>query len=194
MNILIVDNYDSFVYNIYHFLDLFDVATIDVVKNDKICLEQVNEYDKIVLSPGPGLPKDAGKMLELLKRYDSKKSILGICLGHQAIVEHYGGKLINMQHPLHGISNEITIEGKDYLFNDIPSKIEVGHYHSWVAKAPLPDLLEVTSTDQLGHIMSIKHKVYDIRGVQFHPESILTPHGKQILKQWILKTPDTIHQ
>lgn len=185
MNILVVDNHDSFVYNIVHLLDAFNLANIKVVKNDALDLESVNQFDKIVLSPGPGLPKDAGIMPLILKEYAATKSILGICLGHQAIVEHFGGSLKNLQHPLHGVSSCIQIISDDYLFKGLPEKLEIGHYHSWVAVNPLPKMLEITSLDPLGNVMSFKHNELDIRGVQYHPESILTPFGSQMLKNWL---------
>ncbi len=185
MKILVVDNYDSFVYNIVHLLDAFNKAEIVVVKNDDFSIDAVKTFDKIVLSPGPGLPKDAGFMPELLKRYASCKSILGVCLGHQAIVEHFGGGLSNLEVPLHGVASTAKVVEKDYLFTNIPDCFEVGHYHSWVAKAPLPEELVITLQDQNNNIMAVKHQTLDVRGVQFHPESILTPVGKQILRNWI---------
>lgn len=185
MKLLVVDNHDSFVYNIVHLLDAFNLATIKVVKNDELDLERVQEFDKIVLSPGPGLPKDAGLMPELLQRYIHQKPILGVCLGHQAIVEHFGGSLKNLNRPLHGLSTLVTITSEDYLFKNLPQSFEIGHYHSWVAEIPLPDVLETTSTDVDGNVMSFKHKTLDVRGVQYHPESILTPLGRQILENWL---------
>lgn len=185
MNILVVDNHDSFVYNIVHLLDAFNLANIKVVKNDALDLESVNQFDKIVLSPGPGLPKDAGIMPLILKEYAATKSILGVCLGHQAIVEHFGGSLKNLSNPLHGISTQVKIISVDYLFNNLPETFEIGHYHSWVAEQPLPELLQATSVDVFGNVMSFKHIDLDIRGVQYHPESILTPFGSQMLKNWL---------
>lgn len=185
MDILVIDNHDSFVYNIVHLLDAFNLAKITVVKNDEMDIESINYFDKIVLSPGPGLPKDAGLMPQLLKEYAFSKSILGICLGHQAIVEHFGGTLVNLEHPLHGISTQIKIISDDYLFQNLPESFEIGHYHSWVAVNPLPKELEVTSIDDFGNVMSFRHSLLDIKGVQFHPESILTPSGSQILENWL---------
>lgn len=185
MNILVVDNHDSFVYNIVHLLDALDIATITVVKNDALHLDSVIHFDKIVLSPGPGLPKEAGLMPELIRNYINKKPILGVCLGHQAIVEHFGGTLKNLEQPLHGISTSVKIISEDYLFKELPDSFEIGHYHSWVAKHPLPEMLQATSVDTLGNVMSFKHKSLDIRGVQYHPESILTPFGRQILENWL---------
>jgi anthranilate synthase component II len=185
MNILIVDNHDSFVYNIVHLLDAFNLAKISVVKNDALNLESIIHNDKIVLSPGPGLPKDAGLMPELIREYIDKKPILGVCLGHQAIVEYFGGKLKNLQQPLHGVSTKVKITSEDYLFKHLPDSFEIGHYHSWVAEQPLPELLQATSVDEFGNVMSFKHKTLDVRGVQYHPESILTPFGRQILENWL---------
>lgn len=185
MKILVVDNHDSFVYNIVHLLDALDIATITVVKNDTLHLKSANHYDKIVLSPGPGLPKDAGLMPELIRECIHKKPILGVCLGHQAIVEHFGGSLKNLENPLHGISTRVKIISDDYLFDNLPETFDIGHYHSWIAVKPLPETLEVTSVDSQGNVMSFKHKTLDIRGVQFHPESVLTPFGRQILENWL---------
>ncbi len=185
MNILVVDNHDSFVYNIVHLLDAFNIAKITVVKNDALHLESVNQFDKIVLSPGPGLPGDAGLMPELINKYIFKKPILGVCLGHQAIVEHFGGSLKNLENPLHGISTRVKVISDDYLFDNLPESFEIGHYHSWVVKQPLPEVLQATSMDEFGNVMSFKHQIFDIRGVQYHPESILTPLGRQILENWL---------
>ncbi len=185
MKILVVDNHDSFVYNIVHLLDAFNIAKISIVKNDALDIESVNQFDKIVLSPGPGLPKDAGLMPRLLKEYATTKSILGVCLGHQAIVEHFVGSLKNLEKPLHGISTKVKIISDDYLFDNLPKTFEIGHYHSWVAEYPLPEVLQATSMDEFGNVMSLKHKTLDIRGVQYHPESILTPFGRQILENWL---------
>lgn len=185
MNLLVVDNHDSFVYNIAHLLDAFNLAKITVVKNDVLNLQSVNHYDKIVLSPGPGLPKDAGLMPELIRNYINEKPILGVCLGHQAIVEHFGGTLKNMEQPLHGVSTTVKITSEDYLYNDMPDSFEIGHYHSWVVEHPLPEILQATSVDDFGNIMSFKHKTLDVRGVQYHPESVLTPIGRKILENWL---------
>lgn len=185
MNLLVVDNHDSFVYNIVHLLDAFNLAKITVVKNDALNLQSVNHYDKIVLSPGPGLPKDAGLMPELIRNYINEKPILGVCLGHQAIVEHFGGTLKNMEQPLHGVSTTVKITSEDYLYNDMQDSFEIGHYHSWVVEHPLPEILQATSVDDFGNIMSFKHKTLDVRGVQYHPESVLTPIGRKILENWL---------
>ena len=185
MKILVVDNYDSFVYNIVHLLYEIGVDEIDVIKNDQLDFLDFKIYDKIVLSPGPGIPENAGMMPDLLKEFASTKSILGICLGHQAIGEHFGSQLSNLSAPLHGIASEIKILKNDYLFENLPKHFKIGHYHSWVVSEPISDELEVLAKDEFGNIMAIKHKKYDIRGLQFHPESILTENGKIILTNWI---------
>lgn len=185
MKILVVDNYDSFVYNIVHLLYEIGVAEIDVIKNDELDFSTMDGYDKIVLSPGPGIPKNAGMMPQLLKEFASTKSILGICLGHQAIAEHFGTQLINLVAPLHGVASEIEILKDDYLFQNLPTNFKIGHYHSWVVSLSISDDLEILAKDVFGNIMALKHKLYDVRGLQFHPESILTENGKTILTNWI---------
>lgn len=185
MKILVVNNYDSFVYNLAHMLYQLGVTYLDVVLNDKVDLEKVIEYDKILLSPGPGLPSGAGLMPELLKQFASTKSILGVCLGHQAIAENFGATLINLSEPLHGVASSISINELDYLFENVPQLFRVGHYHSWVVNTNMPKELIATATDAKGNIMAIKHHQFDVRGVQFHPESVLTEHGKIILHNWI---------
>ena len=185
MKILVVDNYDSFVYNIVHLLYEIGVAEIDVVKNDQLDFSYIHQYDKIVLSPGPGIPKNAGMMPQLLSELAPTKSILGICLGHQAIAEHFGTDLINLSEPLHGVASEIEIVEEDYLFENLPKHFKIGHYHSWVVSEAISDDIEILAKDELGNIMAIKHKKYDVRGLQFHPESILTENGKTMLTNWI---------
>ena len=185
MKILVVDNYDSFVYNIVHLLYEIGVEEIDVIKNDQLDFSNINDYDKIVLSPGPGIPENAGMMPQLLKEFVKTKSILGICLGHQAIAEHFGTKLINLKEPLHGVASEIEILKDDYLFENLPVNFKIGHYHSWVVSEEISDDLEVLVKDKFGNIMALKHKNFDVRGLQFHPESILTENGKTILTNWI---------
>lgn len=185
MKILVVDNYDSFVYNIVHLLYEIGVAEIDVIKNDELDFSTIDDYDKIVLSPGPGIPENAGMMPQLLEEFAATKSILGICLGHQAIAEHFGTQLINLKEPLHGIASEIEILKDDYLFQNLPTNFKIGHYHSWVVSLSISDDLEVIAKDEFGNIMAIKHKKYDVGGLQFHPESILTENGKTILTNWI---------
>lgn len=185
MNILVLDNYDSFVYNLVHALRRMDDVHVDVVRNDKVDLDSAEEYDKILLSPGPGIPSEAGRMPELVKKYAARKSILGICLGHQALAECFGATLHNMKMPLHGVTSLVARTGADYLFENTPEKFTVGHYHSWAVDAPLPDTLEVTARASDGLIMGLRHKQYDVRGLQFHPESVLTQHGETILRNWV---------
>tara|TARA_R110001592_G_scaffold96041_1_gene276134 strand:- start:4368 stop:4997 length:630 start_codon:yes stop_codon:yes gene_type:complete len=188
MKILILDNYDSFTYNLVHYLrELAEGAEMTVVRNDQITLDEVEAYDKILLSPGPGIPEEAGIMPELIKRYGATKSILGVCLGHQAIAEAYGASLYNMSEVLHGVSSKIkVVKPEDRLFNGIPSEYEICHYHSWnVSKEDLGNELEVTAYDELGEIMAISHKEYDVKGVQFHPESIMTEYGHKLLENWL---------
>ncbi|MEO6166251.1 MAG: aminodeoxychorismate/anthranilate synthase component II [Chitinophagales bacterium] len=185
IKILVIDNYDSFVYNLVHILKNLEVETVDVIKNDKTGMDEVSGYNKILLSPGPGLPKDAGLMPAIIQQYAATKSILGVCLGHQAIGEYFGGTLINLKEPLHGISSNIKIVQQDYLFANIPSDFKIGHYHSWVVSSQLPKELEILAKDDKDNIMALKHVAYDVRGVQFHPESILTEHGKTIIENWI---------
>lgn len=185
MKILVVDNYDSFVYNIVHLLYEIGVQEIDVIKNDQLDFSTINDYDKIVLSPGPGIPENAGMMPQLLEKFAGTKSILGICLGHQAIAEHFGTKLINLKEPLHGVASEIEIVKDDCLFKNLSTNFKIGHYHSWVVSEEISNDLEVLAKDKFGNIMALKHKNYDVRGLQFHPESILTENGKTILTNWI---------
>lgn len=188
MRILVFDNYDSFTYNLVHLIKSLGFNKIDVFRNDKIALEDVDKYDKIILSPGPGIPSEAGILLPLIKEYASKKPILGVCLGHQAIGEAFGAKLENLQDVYHGIATSANIVSSDYLFQGIESPLMVGRYHSWiVSPEKFPDCLEVTSVDENGQIMSLRHKEYDVHGVQFHPESVLTPEGSIILKNFVTK-------
>ncbi len=185
-NILVIDNYDSFTYNLVHYLESLD-AKVKVLLNDEVTPEDPKHFDKLLLSPGPGIPQEAGKLLDVLQTYASTKSILGICLGQQAIAEVFGGSLINLNTVHHGVAATIDIVVDDeILFKGLPPQIEVGRYHSWsVDPTTLPDVLEVTSVDQDGQVMSLRHKIFDVKGVQFHPESVLTPHGKQILTNWL---------
>lgn len=187
MAILILDNYDSFTYNLFHYVQEFSTLEIDVIRNDKIAVSEVEKYEKIILSPGPGLPSEAGIMCDLIRKYGKHKSILGVCLGHQAIAEVYGAQLENMEKVMHGVASEISImDSNEILFKNIPSKIEVGRYHSWVVSSQnFPDELRITSMDADNRIMSLRHKEFDVCGIQFHPESILTPLGKAIIKNWI---------
>jgi anthranilate synthase component II len=187
LKILILDNYDSFTFNLVHIIAQF-VKDYTVARNDEISLEAVNEYDKILLSPGPGLPKDAGIMPELIKNYSSYKSILGVCLGLQAITEAFGGKLYNLDDVLHGQQlKTFIIDDEEQLFKGIPKQFEAGRYHSWVAdKNNFPEELKITATDDEGEIMALAHNKLDVKAVQFHPESIMTPFGNLILKNWII--------
>ncbi|RWW91897.1 anthranilate synthase component II [Flavobacterium cerinum] len=185
MKILVVDNYDSFVFNLVHILYNIGVEDIEVYKNDKIDLTTIHQFDKILLSPGPGIPAAAGLMPDIIKQFASSKSILGICLGHQAIAENFGGKLINMQIPLHGISSSLTITKQDYLFDGLSSGIKIGHYHSWVVENELPNALEVLALDEQGNVMALRHREYDLRGLQFHPESVLTEMGIKMIENWV---------
>ena len=185
MKVVIIDNYDSFTYNLSHLVKELG-AEVTVFRNDMFKLEQLESYDKIILSPGPGIPCEAGLLLDVIKHYAGKKPILGVCLGHQAIGESFGGKLTNLSQVYHGVATPCTITKKDYLFNGLPEKIEIGRYHSWVVdNEGFPDCLEVTSISDEGYIMSLRHKEYDIRGIQYHPESVLTPDGKSIIKNWL---------
>ena len=185
MKILVVDNYDSFVYNLVYMLKSFLKVEVSVKKNNQLQLDDVNEFDKILLSPGPGIPKDAGIMPEIIHHYAASKSILGVCLGHQAIGEAFGASLYNLPEPLHGIASSITQQKDDYLFEHINTDFIVGHYHSWVVQNQASSAIEILATDSNNNIMALKHKEYDVRGVQFHPESILTTNGFQIIKNWV---------
>ena len=183
--VLVIDNYDSFTYNLVHYLEDLD-CEVTVKRNDKLTLEEVDNFNKILLSPGPGIPDEAGLLKDIIKRYASTKSILGVCLGQQAIGEVFGGKLENLDTVFHGVSTNITLSVDDEnLFEGLDKNFEVGRYHSWVVDTNLPDSLEATSFDENGQIMSLRHKEYDVKGVQFHPESVLTPNGKQLLENWI---------
>ena len=183
--ILVIDNYDSFTFNLVHYLEDLE-CDVTVLRNDKFDLEDVQYFDKIVLSPGPGIPDEAGLLKAVIKRYASSKSILGVCLGQQAIAEVFGGNIINLEEVYHGVHTNITISVDDEpLFNGMDKTIEVGRYHSWVVDSNIPDALEATSVDDNGQIMSLRHKTFDVKGVQFHPESVLTPNGKQLLENWI---------
>jgi anthranilate synthase component 2 len=186
--VLVIDNYDSFTYNLVHLINELGVE-VDVWRNDKFELEAVGAYDKIVLSPGPGIPIEAGLLLQVIRRYAPTKSIFGVCLGQQAIAEAFGGTLFNLGRPMHGIATPVNIlDNEEQLFKDLPKVFNVGRYHSWVVnQAGLPDCLKVTAADANAEIMALSHKEYDVRGVQFHPESVLTEHGKQMMKNWLMK-------
>jgi anthranilate synthase component II len=194
MKILVFDNYDSFTYNLVHLVEKITNTKVDVFRNDEISLDDVEQYDKIILSPGPGIPSEAGLLLPLIKRYAATKSILGVCLGHQAIGEAFGGTLINLDTVYHGVATEIMRVGHPSrrmahpVLNNLPEKIIVGRYHSWiVSDENFPEELEVTARDENDYIMALQHKTYDVQGLQFHPESVLTPDGEQILKNWLSK-------
>lgn len=183
--ILVIDNYDSFVYNLVQMLIDLDCEVI-VKRNDNISLDEAAQYNRILLSPGPGIPSEAAIMPELLKRFAPEKKILGVCLGHQGIGEVFGGKLINLKKVYHGIAEKIIIADRDeYLFKGLPEEFLAGRYHSWIVDKPLPECLVITALDEEGSIMGLRHKEYDVRGVQFHPESVLTENGMQMMKNWI---------
>lgn len=183
--VLVIDNYDSFTYNLVHYLEDLG-CDVTVKRNDKLTLDEVLPFDKIVLSPGPGIPDEAGLLKTIINTYATTKSILGVCLGQQAIGEVFGGSIINLDTVYHGVATKINISVDDEaLFKGLEKEIEVGRYHSWVVDTNLPEVLEATSFDVNGQIMSLRHKEYDVKGVQFHPESVLTPNGKQILENWI---------
>ncbi|WP_299224933.1 aminodeoxychorismate/anthranilate synthase component II [uncultured Psychroserpens sp.] len=185
MNVLVIDNYDSFTYNLVHYLEDLD-CNVTVKRNDKLTLEDVKHFEKIVLSPGPGIPDEAGLLKSIIKTYAATKSILGVCLGQQAIGEVFGGTLVNLDKVYHGVATKVKISVDDEaLFKNMDKEIEVGRYHSWVVDAKLPEQLEATSFDDNGQVMSLRHRIYDVRAVQYHPESVLTPNGKQILENWI---------
>ena len=186
MKILLLDNYDSFTYNLVEVIKQQNLGVeIDVIRNDKITVEEVAVYDKILLSPGPSVPENAGIMLDLIKRYAAKKPILGICLGHQAIGQAFGGKLLNIQTVMHGIQSEAKLDSH-YLFEGLDKSISIGRYHSWVVdEVDFPEELEILARSEDGQIMAACHKEYDVCGLQFHPESVLTPEGSRILKNWV---------
>ncbi len=185
MRIAIIDNYDSFTYNLSHLIKELG-ASVTVYRNDKFQLTDLKPFDKVVLSPGPGIPCEAGLLLDVIREYAGIKPILGICLGHQAIGEAFGGKLINLSSVFHGVATPVHICSEDYIYEALPETFEVGRYHSWIVdKAELPECLEVTSVSDEGYIMSMRHKNYDIRGIQYHPESVLTPDGRTIMNNWL---------
>jgi anthranilate synthase component II len=191
MKILIFDNYDSFTYNLVHVVEKIIHDKVDVFRNDKISLEKIKDYDKIILSPGPGLPCESGLLLSLIKEYASSKSILGVCLGQQAIAENFGGKLENLKNVYHGVATKIKVTNERTLsphdvFKTLPNELEVGRYHSWiVSDENFPKDLEITAQDENGYIMGLRHKAFDVQGVQFHPESVLTPMGEKMMRNWL---------
>lgn len=186
MKLLILDNYDSFTYNLVHLVEKCSDIELEVHRNDKISIEQVAQFDKILLSPGPGLPKDAGILKRVISTYGSSKSILGVCLGQQAIAEVYGAKLRNLEQVYHGVASPIQVINSDSLFANCPASFEVGRYHSWVVDPEtIPNELEVTAIDDQQNIMALRHKTYDVKAVQFHPESILSEYGEMIIRNWL---------
>jgi anthranilate synthase component 2 len=187
MKILMIDNYDSFTYNLVHMLETFDGVSVVVKRNDQLTLDDVVPFEKIVLSPGPGIPSEAGRMPEIVRAFAETKSILGVCLGHQCIGEIFGGTLLNIKAPIHGKATPIEItEPSEPLFRGLPARFSVGRYHSWVVQNEgLPQEIQVTAVDDTGSIMALRHTRLDVRGVQFHPESILTEHGRTMLENWI---------
>jgi anthranilate synthase component 2 len=185
--ILVIDNYDSFTYNLVYYIEQITGERVKVSRNDEISLEAVNQYDKILLSPGPGIPSEAGICLDLVRQYAPSKSVIGICLGHQAIAEAFGSSLLNLSRVHHGVATTVTIiNDQEPLFKGIPVKINAGRYHSWVVERNgLPDCFTITCEDDEGIIMGISHKQYDVRGLQFHPESVLTEYGMDLIRNWI---------
>ena len=185
MKIVIIDNYDSFTYNLNHLVKELG-ADVTVFRNDKFLLNEIEQYDKIILSPGPGIPSEAGLLLDVIRTYRGRKPMLGVCLGHQAIGEVFGARLTNLSTVYHGVATEGTQYGNDPIFRGMPKRIIMGRYHSWVVDSTsLPECLEVTAMSDDGYIMALRHRHYDIHGIQFHPESVLTPEGRQIVKNWL---------
>ena len=186
MKTVIIDNYDSFTYNLAHLVKELGTE-VDVLRNDKFELEELEKYDKIILSPGPGIPEEAGLLLEIIRTYAGRKPILGVCLGEQAIGQAFGGKLTNLSEVFHGIQTNVKIKNKDYIFSGLPTEIPVGRYHSWVVDTEeFPEELVITAISSEGQIMALKHREYDVHGIQFHPESVLTPDGKDVYKRQAL--------
>lgn len=185
MRIVVIDNYDSFTYNLVHLVKSLGVE-VDVFRNDQFQLPALETYDKLLLSPGPGIPSEAGSLLDVIKQYASSKPILGICLGHQAIGEAFGGRLVCLRQVYHGVATSCEQVAEDPLFANLPRHFEVGRYHSWVvSQEDFPDCLQVTALSDDGKVMALRHRQYDVHGLQFHPESVLTPMGKTVLSNWI---------
>lgn len=185
MKVVIVDNYDSFTYNLAHLVQELG-GEVTVYRNDCFEIQQLEDFDKIILSPGPGIPSEAGLLLDVVAAYAGKKSILGVCLGHQAVGEFFGGTLTNLDDVFHGVATPCKLLGNDFIFNGLPDVIEIGRYHSWVVdREGFPDVLEITAVSEEGQIMALKHKQFDVHGIQFHPESVLTPLGKTIVRNWL---------
>lgn len=198
MKILVFDNYDSFTYNLVHLVEKITHGKVDVYRNDELPMEKAKDYDKIILSPGPGIPSEAGMLLPLIKEYAATKSILGVCLGHQAIGEAFGGSLTNLSTVYHGVATPIqlirgtspltTHHSRNNIFAGLPDEVIVGRYHSWVInETDFPAELEITARDAHNYIMALQHKTFDIQGVQFHPESVLTPDGEKMMRNWLNK-------
>ena len=184
IKIFLIDNYDSFTYNLLYYLEELG-CEVTVKRNDKFELDEIRNFDAILISPGPGIPQEAGKIIEVIRMYYDTKNIFGVCLGQQAIAEAFGGKLRNLTKVYHGVSSKINLTDSDIIFDNIKSDLNVGRYHSWIVDNPVPKELKVTSIDENGEIMSLKHKDYDVRGVQFHPESILTDNGLKMIENWV---------
>jgi len=188
MKILVLDNYDSFTYNLVQYIERIEGTELTVRRNDKIELEDVDQFDKILISPGPGVPDEAGITKKLIEHYGATKSILGVCLGHQAIAEVFGGSIRNLDTVYHGVSGEMSrLVEDDNMFKGIPSEFDAGRYHSWIVNEEMPDCLEVTVKNGIGEVMALRHKEYNVRGVQFHPESVLTEFGELMIKNWVLE-------
>lgn len=186
MKILLLDNYDSFTYNLLHVVKELGHTDVEVFRNDRISVEEVGRFDKIILSPGPGIPEEAGLLLPIIKRYASEKSILGVCLGHQAIGQAFGATLENLTDVYHGVQTPVSIIKEHALFRGMEHEIPVGRYHSWVvSRNNFPDCLEITAESKEGQIMALRHRTYDVHGIQFHPESVLTPQGKTIIQNFL---------
>jgi anthranilate synthase component 2 len=186
MNILIFDNLDSFTYNLFHLVKALGYKNVEVHRNNRIELDAVERFDKIILSPGPGIPSESANLLPLIRRFAPSKSILGVCLGHQAIAEVFNGRLINLENVYHGVATQVRVVAHHRIFNGLPEMFEAGRYHSWIVDTNgFPDELEVTAVDEKGQIMALRHRTWDVNGVQFHPESVLTPLGKTIVEQFL---------
>jgi len=187
MKILAIDNYDSFTYNLVQYIERVTKAPVDVRRNDQVSLKEIGAYDKILISPGPGIPVEAGITLDLIREFGASKSILGVCLGHQAIAEAYGGSIKNLSRVYHGVTGQMKqLVSDDYLFKGVPQEFDAGRYHSWVVEpGTLPEELEITVENDEGYIMAIRHRDHDVKGLQFHPESVLTEYGGLMIKNWL---------
>ncbi len=190
MKIIVIDNYDSFTWNLVHAVRKITGQEVKVVLNDEVVMGDLEEYDKILLSPGPGIPSEAGLLLPVIREFAPRKSILGVCLGHQAIGEVFGARLLNMEHVIHGMATPVIITGRNIpLYEGLPDRFDAGRYHSWIVEGEgFPDCLEITAVDDENRIMSLRHREYDVQGVQFHPESVLTPLGERIIANWLFTT------